>query len=96
MGYKMHLFCMLLHGHDGQHICCIDFVASFTSYRTHTFDVLLCTIISLCNPGNRPHPTADKPPFTDEDPRKAFALQSCDPRIHFALVCGAKVRETET
>lgn len=40
--------------------------------------------------GNRPHPSASDPPFSDSDPRRPFALQSCDPRIHFALVCGAK------
>lgn len=40
--------------------------------------------------GNKPHPSASDPPFSDKDPRKALALKSCDPRIHFTLVCGAK------
>jgi hypothetical protein len=40
--------------------------------------------------GNRPHPMADKPPFSEDDPRRKFTLKSCDARIHFALVCGAK------
>lgn len=41
--------------------------------------------------GNRPHPSATEPPFCDGDPRLKFSLQTFDPRIHFALVCGAKV-----
>lgn len=40
--------------------------------------------------GNRPHPSADAPPFGEEDPRRVMAMKKCDPRIHFALVCGAK------
>lgn len=41
--------------------------------------------------GNRPHPSSNKPPFDEADPRRAVSMKSCDPRIHFALVCGAKV-----
>ncbi|XP_072014553.1 uncharacterized protein [Amphiura filiformis] len=40
--------------------------------------------------GNRPHPSSDKPFFGTEDPRLSVALETVDPRIHFALVCGAK------
>lgn len=40
--------------------------------------------------GNKPHPAAKEPPFPEGDPRRALAMKSCDPRIHFALVCGAK------
>jgi hypothetical protein len=40
--------------------------------------------------GNRPHPSVEQPPFTEDDPRRKFALATCDARIHFALVCGAK------
>jgi len=29
-------------------------------------------------------------PFGDEDPRRNYMLTECDPRIHFALNCGAK------
>ena len=45
----------------------------------------------ICFLGNRPHPSATDPPFPDSDPRRRFALKSCDPRVHFALVCGAVV-----
>lgn len=48
-------------------------------------------MITTLHLGNRPHPSAKLPPFSEDDPRRQFALQSCDARIHFALVCGAKV-----
>jgi len=41
--------------------------------------------------GNRPHPSDAKPLFAEDDPRLQFAVLEVDPRIHFALVCGAKV-----
>lgn len=41
--------------------------------------------------GNRPHPSVAEPPFQDGDPRLKFSLPVFDARIHFALVCGAKV-----
>ena len=41
--------------------------------------------------GNRPHPSGGKPLFDDTDPRLRFTVSEVDPRIHFALVCGAKV-----
>ena len=47
--------------------------------------------VVVCFLGNRPHPSATEPPFPDSDPRRQFALKSCDPRVHFALVCGAVV-----
>ena len=37
---------------------------------------------------NRGHPSDNKPKFTDED-RKGLVLTKLDPRIHFALNCGA-------
>lgn len=40
--------------------------------------------------GNKPHPSASSPQFAGDDPRVVMSLKSCDPRIHFALVCGAK------
>ncbi|KAL9979374.1 hypothetical protein ACROYT_G017028 [Oculina patagonica] len=40
--------------------------------------------------GNRPHPSGGKPLFADGDPRLRFTVSEVDPRIHFALVCGAK------
>lgn len=41
--------------------------------------------------GNRPHPSDAKPLFAEDDPRLQFTVSEVDPRIHFALVCGAKV-----
>jgi hypothetical protein len=41
--------------------------------------------------GNQPHPVFRVRPFGPTDPRLAAAiLEPLDPRIHFALVCGAK------
>ncbi len=40
---------------------------------------------------NRSHWTLlYRPPFSAKDPRRPTALDRVDPRIHFALVCGAK------
>lgn len=39
---------------------------------------------------NKSHPASIKPQFDAEDQRVKFAMQTCDPRLHFALVCGAK------
>ena len=44
--------------------------------------------------GNRAHPSGGKPLFADGDPRLQFIVSEVDPRIHFALVCGAKVPNT--
>ncbi|KAK3745474.1 hypothetical protein QZH41_020056, partial [Actinostola sp. cb2023] len=40
--------------------------------------------------GNRPHPASSTPSFTQQDPRCELTVTDVDPRIHFALVCGAK------
>lgn len=40
--------------------------------------------------GNRPHPSASTPPFGADDARRGLSMTTCDPRIHFTLVCGAK------
>ncbi len=40
--------------------------------------------------GNRPPKKAAPAPFTDSDPRLAFRIHPMDPRIHFALNCGAR------
>ena len=42
--------------------------------------------------GNRPHPTSGKLMFGENDPRLVVVVAQVDPRIHFALVCGAKVK----
>lgn len=40
---------------------------------------------------NRPHPSRNEPLFKQDDERLKFCLKKFDPRIHFALNCGAKV-----
>lgn len=40
--------------------------------------------------GNRPNPLSGLPPFAFDDPRAAHALIPPDPRIHFAINCGAR------
>ena len=40
--------------------------------------------------GNRKGPGQFKKPFNKGDPRAEAAVHEVDPRIHFALVCGAK------
>ena len=42
--------------------------------------------------GNRAHPADGKPLFAEGDSRLQFTVSDVDPRIHFALVCGAKVQ----
>jgi len=39
---------------------------------------------------NKGHPAANKAQFSKDDPRTKVTLQHLDPRIHFALNCGAK------
>ena len=57
--------------------------------------IVFCVRGFVCFLGNRPHPSATEPPFPDSDPRRQFALKSCDPRVHFALVCGAVVSDCD-
>jgi hypothetical protein len=40
--------------------------------------------------GNRRHPYRILKPFRQRDPRLEFAILPLEPRIHFALVCGAR------
>lgn len=40
--------------------------------------------------GNRRHPYGFLKPFRRKDPRLEFTILPLDPRIHFALVCGAR------
>ncbi|XP_078331129.1 uncharacterized protein LOC144624956 [Crassostrea virginica] len=47
-----------------------------------------CLTISLLF-GNKSHPASTKPQFSEGDPRLKYAVKKLDPRIHFALVCGA-------
>jgi len=39
--------------------------------------------------GNKKAPGQFSVPFADRDPRKKLVLEKADPRIHFALNCGA-------
>jgi GH15 family glucan-1,4-alpha-glucosidase len=38
---------------------------------------------------NRPHPAFPVRPFSSADPRLSYAVNTFDPRIHFALVCAS-------
>ncbi len=40
--------------------------------------------------GNRRHPYLPFPQFARDDPRLMMSIEDPDPRIHFALVCGAR------
>ena len=55
------------------------------------FLFLLYHDIHSCISGNRPHPASKVNPFEAADPRLKYVCKKRDPRIHFALVCGAKV-----
>lgn len=39
--------------------------------------------------GNRPYPPSTLPPFEPGDSREAYVIVPPDPRIHFAISCGA-------
>ncbi len=39
---------------------------------------------------NRPNPLSGAPPFSPGDPRLAHVMPDLDPRIHFAINCGAR------
>ncbi|MBI4607473.1 MAG: DUF547 domain-containing protein [Candidatus Rokubacteria bacterium] len=40
--------------------------------------------------GNRPNPLSGVAPFPADDPRLAHAVTPLDPRVHFAISCGAR------
>ncbi len=40
--------------------------------------------------GNKPHSNCTQRHFTFNDPRARYSMRRCDPRIHFALNCGAR------
>jgi len=61
-----------------------------TSYNIGGYTFSLDDIEHGILRGNRPHPSGGKPLFEDADPRLRFTVTEVDPRIHFALVCGAK------
>ena len=78
----------------GGHIFSLDDIEHGV-LRGELYMCMMVTGDSWCT-GNRPHPAANKPPFADDDPWRKIALKTCDARIHFALVCGAKVRPSYT
>ena len=41
---------------------------------------------------NRPHPSRNESSFQSNDARLKYVVKKFDPRIHFALNCGAKVK----
>ena len=53
----------------------------------------MCAVTFIYIVGNKLHPTHKDYFFKENDPRRAFVQTVVDPRIHFALNCGAKVRE---
>lgn len=52
---------------------------------------ILVSSFSSSPTGNRPHPSSPELFFKDGDSRLQYVMSSLDPRVHFALVCGAKV-----
>lgn len=40
--------------------------------------------------GNRPNPLSGAPPFPEHDPRRHYSIVPLEPRIHFAINCGAR------
>lgn len=40
--------------------------------------------------GNRPNPLSGAAPFSEHDPRRHYAIVPLEPRIHFAINCGAR------
>ena len=56
-----------------------------------TIRIVLISLWWLYFPGNKPHPAAKEPTLPANDPRLKYVMKKFDPRIHFALNCGAKV-----
>ena len=72
-----------MYGHWDIFYVCLDFFDSW------------CEVTRVVSPltANRPHPSMSSSTYFEAgDPRSNFCLPELDPRIHFALVCGAKVQ----
>jgi len=61
-----------------------------TAYIINNLEFSLDAIEHGILRGNKPHPSALSPTFSESDPRRKYAMKECDPRIHFVLNCGAK------
>lgn len=61
-----------------------------TGYNIGGLDYSLDDIEHGILRGNRSHPASVYPQFKQDDPRIKYIVKQFDPRIHFALVCGAK------
>ncbi|XP_041108187.1 uncharacterized protein LOC121316908 [Polyodon spathula] len=68
----------------------IDKFWETTAYNVGGFNLSLDDIEHGILRGNAPHPSRTQPQFDSKDPRLQFSLRDRDPRVHFALVCGAK------
>eukprot|EP00008_Paramoeba_atlantica_P009068 CAMPEP_0201478982 /NCGR_PEP_ID=MMETSP0151_2-20130828/3734_1 /ASSEMBLY_ACC=CAM_ASM_000257 /TAXON_ID=200890 /ORGANISM="Paramoeba atlantica, Strain 621/1 / CCAP 1560/9" /LENGTH=496 /DNA_ID=CAMNT_0047860273 /DNA_START=93 /DNA_END=1583 /DNA_ORIENTATION=+ len=60
------------------------------SYRIGGHDLTLNDIENGILRGNKTPPFSFSVPFSGSDPRRPFALPEAEPRIHFALNCGAQ------
>ena len=60
-----------------------------SSYTHNNFKSYKITIKFPSHTGNKKHPSSPSPQFSEEDPRLVNVVP-LDPRIHFALNCGAK------
>ena len=69
------------------------FLQFFSLQKINTLISLIAILINIISyiSGNRPHPSSPSPLFGESDPRLLYSVKNIDPRIHFALVCGAKV-----
>jgi len=63
-----------------------------TSYKIGPYEYSLDDIEHGILRGNRKHPAffIRTPQFSKSDPRAKYSVSKFDPRIHFALVCGAQ------
>ncbi|CAF0945533.1 unnamed protein product [Adineta steineri] len=61
-----------------------------TSYKVGSYFYSLDDIEHGILRGNKPHSNCTQRHFTFNDPRTRYSMRRCDPRIHFALNCGAR------
>ncbi|CAF1256755.1 unnamed protein product [Rotaria magnacalcarata] len=61
-----------------------------TSYKVGSYFYSIDDIQHGVLRGNKPHSNCTQRHLTFNDPRIKYAMRRCDPRIHFALNCGAR------